>query len=142
MDSLPVEAGAFDLVWSEGALYIMGFEAGLQACRKWLRPGGVVAVSECTWLSTDPPEEAIRYWRVEYPGMRTHHANEVGLDRLGFQDVQSFVLPESAWWENYLGPLSERIEMLRSRYAEDARAQATLEAVSAEVLFHRRHLGT
>jgi ubiquinone/menaquinone biosynthesis C-methylase UbiE len=31
MKDLPFEAGSFDLVWSEGAIYIMGFEAGLRA---------------------------------------------------------------------------------------------------------------
>jgi len=30
MDKLPFEPGQFDLIWSEGAIFIMGFEQGLR----------------------------------------------------------------------------------------------------------------
>jgi len=36
----------FDVLWSEGAIYIIGFEAGLKAWRPLLKPGGYVAVTE------------------------------------------------------------------------------------------------
>jgi cyclopropane fatty-acyl-phospholipid synthase-like methyltransferase len=38
----------FDLVWSEGAIYIMGFEQGFKACRPFLKPGGYMAVTEAS----------------------------------------------------------------------------------------------
>ncbi|WP_028322907.1 class I SAM-dependent methyltransferase, partial [Desulfatiglans anilini] len=31
MDALPFEEGEFDVIWSEGAVYNMGFEAGVSA---------------------------------------------------------------------------------------------------------------
>jgi cyclopropane fatty-acyl-phospholipid synthase-like methyltransferase len=36
----------FDLVWSEGAIYIMGFEQGFETCHPLLKPGGYMAVTE------------------------------------------------------------------------------------------------
>ena len=36
----------FDLIWSEGAIYIMGFSEGLRAWRPLLKPAGYVAVTE------------------------------------------------------------------------------------------------
>lgn len=48
MDSLPFAEGAFDLIWSEGAIYNMGFSNGIKAWQPFLRSGGVLAVSEIT----------------------------------------------------------------------------------------------
>lgn len=42
--SFPPES--FDLIWSEGAIYIMGFGNGLTAWKPLLRRGGYVVVSE------------------------------------------------------------------------------------------------
>jgi len=39
MDSLPFAAESLDLIWSEGAIYNMGFAAGLASWRSFLRPG-------------------------------------------------------------------------------------------------------
>jgi len=40
MFALEFEAKSFDAIWSEGAIYIMGFEQGLRACQPLLKPGG------------------------------------------------------------------------------------------------------
>ena len=40
MRQLDFAPGSFDLVWSEGAIYVMGFEAGLRGWRPLLAPGG------------------------------------------------------------------------------------------------------
>jgi SAM-dependent methyltransferase len=57
METLPFTEGEFDVIWSEGAVYNMGFEAGVSAWRRFLKPGGKLIVSEITWLSaTRPPE--------------------------------------------------------------------------------------
>jgi hypothetical protein len=40
MNRLELEPGASDLLWSQGAIYIMGFENGLRAWRPLLRDGG------------------------------------------------------------------------------------------------------
>ena len=44
MDNLPFREEEFDLLWSEGAIYNIGFERGLNEWRKFLKPGGYVAV--------------------------------------------------------------------------------------------------
>ena len=37
---------SFDLIWSEGAIYIMGFAHGLAQWRQFLKPRGYMVVSE------------------------------------------------------------------------------------------------
>ncbi len=40
MDALPFEKEQFDLIWSEGAIFIMGFEQGLNAWKPLVKKGG------------------------------------------------------------------------------------------------------
>ena len=47
MTALPFDPARFDLIWSEGAAYVMGFAAALSAWRRFLKPGGFIAVLNC-----------------------------------------------------------------------------------------------
>jgi SAM-dependent methyltransferase len=38
----------FDLIWSEGAVFIIGFEKGLKEFKKHLKPGGFMPDAEKT----------------------------------------------------------------------------------------------
>ncbi|MDD3902004.1 MAG: class I SAM-dependent methyltransferase, partial [Dysgonamonadaceae bacterium] len=46
MENLPFEHEELDLIWSEGAIYNIGFEKGINEWRKFLKNGGFIAVSE------------------------------------------------------------------------------------------------
>ena len=63
---LPFEPSSFDVIWSEGAIYVIGFEAGLAKVKEYVKPGGYVAVSEAVWLAENPPQAAVEFWK-EYP---------------------------------------------------------------------------
>ena len=39
MNALPFSDEEFDVIWSEGAIYNMGFEAGVSAWNRFLKPG-------------------------------------------------------------------------------------------------------
>ena len=58
MHTLAQDGGPFDLVWSEGALFVMGFREGLAACHALLAPGGGLAVSDVAWLRPDAQPSA------------------------------------------------------------------------------------
>ncbi|MEE4383855.1 MAG: class I SAM-dependent methyltransferase, partial [Pseudomonadales bacterium] len=45
MDELPFGERSLDAIWSEGAIYNMGFENGVRSWRRFLTPGGILAVS-------------------------------------------------------------------------------------------------
>ena len=61
MFNLKFEDGSFDIIWSEGAIFVIGFEKGLREWRRLLTPDGYVAVSELSWLQSDVPKEAKTY---------------------------------------------------------------------------------
>ena len=57
MDNLPFEKESLDLIWSEGAIYNIGFERGINEWRDYLKSGGYIAVSEGSWFTEERPAE-------------------------------------------------------------------------------------
>src|SRR3990172_8025648 len=108
--------GTFDLIWSEGALFVMGFSKGLEMCHSLLIPGGGMAVSELCWIRPDPPEECRQFFAAVYPPMADIETNLSTIRNCGYEVQGHFVLPESAWWEQFYIPLEERLRVFRERY--------------------------
>ena len=129
----------FDLIWSEGAIYIMGFAAGLSICRRFLKPGGWIVVSELSWLVPEPPAEAREYWARHYPAMRSRAENERIVVVAGYEAPATFVLPVADWWENYYGPGEARLLEVRERYANDPETIAALDGIRREYDMFRVH---
>jgi len=129
----------FDLLWSEGAIYIIGFERGLREWRSLLKPGGFVAVTEISWLKPNPPEAVYRFWSEAYPAMATIEENLARLSAAGYRSLGHFTLPESNWWDNYYHPMAARIEMLRQKYPDNPEAQSALDAEYAEIELYRQY---
>ena len=67
MDNLPFQNEELDLIWSEGAIYNIGFERGLNEWRRYLKPGGYIAVSESSWFTDERPAEINDFWVNAYP---------------------------------------------------------------------------
>ncbi len=128
----------FDLIWSEGTVYIMGFERGLREWRRLLKPGGFIAVTELSWIKPDPPETPRRFWMNDYPGMGTVDDNLRRMSSAGYREIGHFTLPESDWWDNYYHPMSTRIAALREQYRDDPGAQQHLDSEKAEIDLYRQ----
>jgi SAM-dependent methyltransferase len=128
----------FDLIWSEGAIYIMGFENGLRAWKKLLKPGGLIAVTELSWIKPNPPEAARRFWTEAYPQMLPVEQNLTILSDAGYRPIGHFSLPESDWWAHYYNPMADRIQTLRAQYPNNAEAQAALDVEFAEIELYRQ----
>lgn len=139
IDALPFEPESLDAIWSEGAIYNMGFEAGIVAWRPFLAPGGVLAVSEITWLTSERPAELEAHWEREYPEIDLASGKLAVLERHGFTPVGYFPLPEACWLENYYRPLRERFPPLLEQHAHSDAARACVEAEEREIALYERH---
>lgn len=138
MSALPFPDRAFDLIWSEGAAYLMGFDKAVAAWRRHLKPGGWLAVSEACWLA--PPDqipEAARASWAEYPAMTTADGVAAQVEAAGYRLANRFTLSPEAWW-TYYGPVEARIAALREAFAGDADRLARLETHQREVDDYRR----
>ena len=129
----------FDLIWSEGAIYIMGFEQGFKTCHSFLKPGGYMVVTEVSWFKQNPPQEVFDFWNASYPGMGTVVGNIQWLETNGYKLVDHFHLPDSSWWENYYHPLAERVAMLKEKYAGNIEIQNALDEELAEIALFRKY---
>jgi ubiquinone/menaquinone biosynthesis C-methylase UbiE len=138
MFEMPFEDGCFDVIWSEGAIYLLGFERALREWRRLLRSGGGVAVTHLSWLEATVPDEPRTFWARGFPQMRRIDDNAAIAAACGFELIEHFVLPESAWWEPYYTPLEARLETLRHRYAGDEDALQVIETSGQQIELFRR----
>jgi len=137
MGALDLPEASVDLLWSEGAIYLLGFEDGLRLWRPWLAPGGLAAVTECSWLGETRSEEAAAFWREAYPAMGSVADNLARAERAGFEVCDWFALPPSAWWDDYYTPLLQRIQDLASD--ADPAQVAIIAETEREIDFYRRY---
>lgn len=135
MDALPHADGSFDVVWSEGTAYLMGVDAALASWRRLLPPGGVLVFTEVGWATATPSPEARRFWAA-YPAMRTPAATAEAARAAGYDVVTTLELPERDWWDEYYGPLGDRLDALGQAHPE---AAGELAAHRAEIALRREH---
>ena len=139
MTALDFAPERFDLIWSEGAIYIMGFEQGLRQWGKLLKPGGYIAVSELTWLVENPPEAVRAFWSEGYPAMRTVNDNLAVIKACGYQPTGHFTLPASNWWQDYYNPIAAKLPAFRTKHHGNPAAQAAADMEQAEMALYRKH---
>lgn len=138
MRALPFAPERFDLLWCEGAAYIMGVAEALEAWRPLLKPGGYLAFTEAVWLGEDRPQTLTEWWQSDYPGMGDVRACLDKVINAGYELVAHFVLPEAAWWDDYYKPMEARIASLRVEFEEDTARLAALEEHQREIDNFRR----
>lgn len=139
MEALPFEPASLDAIWAEGAIYNMGFEAGVAAWRRFLKPGGVLAVSELTWLTATRPAALQAHWDAVYPEVDLASAKIAALERLGFAPLGYFALPERCWMDEYYTPLRRRFPAFLARHEGSEAAEAVVAAEEAEIALYERH---
>ncbi|MEM8837757.1 MAG: class I SAM-dependent methyltransferase [Pseudomonadota bacterium] len=139
MESLPFQDRAFDAIWSEGAIYNMGFEAGIRAWRRFLKPGGNLAVSELIWLTGERPTELEQYWHNEYPEIATASVKIGQLEENGYVPLGYFPLPNACWLENYYRPLQQAFPDFLERNNHTQPARALIEAEEKEIEIYERY---
>jgi SAM-dependent methyltransferase len=139
MDSLPFEADILDAIWSEGAIYNMGFENGVRRWRQFLKPGGILAVSELTWLTANRPAELEAHWSAHYPEVGTASSKLAVLERNGYVPLGYFVLPENCWLENYYRPLQQRFAAFLAVHGSSDAAAAVVAEEDVEIALYERY---
>ena len=101
MENLPFQEEELDLIWSEGAIYNIGFERGLNEWRKFLKQGGYIAVTENTWFSEERPAEIQDFWQKAYPEIDTISNKVAQMQKAGYLPIATFVVPDTIWTDYY-----------------------------------------
>ena len=141
MNDLPFPDGSFDLVWSEGAIFVIGFSQGLAKWRRLLKPGGHLVVSEYCWFRDDPPADLREVHTQGCPDVGDVADRRAAVAASGYELLADFVLPEIGWWENYYVPLAECLERFRAAHAADLAALEVAARSQHEIDLYRRYAG-
>ena len=144
MAGLPFPDASFDVVWSEGAAYNMGFAAAVAGWKRLLRPGGVMAISEITWLTSKRPAEIHDHWSREYPEIDSAAAKIAILQENGLSLRGFFVVSRAGWEEHYYQPMEQRLDDFLARHEGNPISLEIVEGERREIeLFrtHRDHYG-
>ncbi len=141
MENLQFDDNEYDVIWSEGAIYNIGFEKGINDWRRFLKPGGLLVVSEITWTTCDRPFEIQKYWEAEYPEIDTASSKINILEKSGYSPIAYFVLPERCWLENYYQPMQSSFAGFLDRHSYSEKAQEIVDAENKEIALYEKYKG-
>jgi len=139
MFNLNYDDSSFDIVWAEGAIFIIGFEKGLKEWKRLLKPNGMMIVSELSWLKSGIPKETSDFWAEAYPRIQSIEENIKNAKQCGYYLDSHFTIPESAWFNDYYTPMEKRIGELTEKYRENEEAQLTLSRAKAEIDMYKNY---
>jgi ubiquinone/menaquinone biosynthesis C-methylase UbiE len=138
MTNLPFQEEEMDLIWSEGAIYNIGFERGLTEWRKFLKQGGYIAVTENTWFTEERPAEIQEFWEKAYPEIDTIPNKVAQMQKAGYLPVAIFFVPEKCWADYYQIQHPKMYKSFLQKYAGNKAAEEFVAAQKYEAeLFNK-----
>jgi SAM-dependent methyltransferase len=139
MLEMDFEENTFDIIWSEGALYFMGFQNGLRRCHQLLKDKGHLAVTELVYIADNPPEAVVGFFEDEYPDIDSIEGKVEIIQKEGFELITNFTLPESTWLDSYYLPIEKELPRLNKKYEGNETALGVFEGFRNEIDFYRKY---
>ncbi len=139
MMELPYKDEEFDLIWSEGAIYNIGFEKGVNYWNRFLKKGGYIAITEACWFTETRPEEINSFWNDAYPEIDTISNKMDQLQKAGYVPIASFILSENCWIENFYEPQSNIQEEFLKKHPGNQNAENLVEEMKHEVEMYNKY---
>jgi SAM-dependent methyltransferase len=139
MLEMDFDENTFDIIWSEGALYFMGFQNGLRRCHQLLKNDGFLAVTEVVFLLPNPPDTVTHFFENEYPDIKDVKSNIEVIQNEGFNLISNFTLSESAWLDSYYVPMEEELSRLNKKYRGNKIALDVFESLRIEINIYRKY---
>jgi hypothetical protein len=139
MNSMSFPKENFDVIWSEGAIFAIGFENALHAWKPLLRSEGYMAISELVWFTEEAPQEIRDFFQKQYPDMKFYQDIYPMIESAGYRMIDYFQLPDESWWTDYYTPAEKKIAEMRQRYQSNKAAQTFLDTFQIEIEMHRKY---
>jgi ubiquinone/menaquinone biosynthesis C-methylase UbiE len=131
MENLPFQNEELDLIWSEGAIYNIGFGRGLNEWNRFLKTGGYFAVSEASWFTHERPAEIDKFWQDAYPEINTVSNKIAQIQNAGYIPIANFILPENCWTEHFYTPQVSAQKNFLKKYKGNK--------IAEELIVNQRH---
>ena len=111
---------SFDIIWSEGSIFVIGFERGLKEWQRFLKPDGFLVVHDEIGDITEKLAQ---------------------ISSCGYDLLEYFTLNEDTWWTEYYAPLEKRINQVRTEHADDLGTLAELDSDQREIDLFKKNPG-
>ncbi len=128
----------FDIIWSEGALFVMGFGNGLKKCNQLLKNKGYFVVSEAVLLLPNLPKPLKEFWDEEYPAIMDIKSNIALIKDEGFNLISHFTIPKLCWVDFY-SQMNKRIKELKEKYRDNKSALDVFEKCEKETKIYDKY---
>ena len=132
-------AESYDVIWSEGAAYIIGFANALKSWRMLIKPSGYLVASELVWFKKETPKEIKVYFIAAYPDMKYYEDVYPIIKSTGYEMVNYFPLPSESWWTDYYTPAEKKLAEMRSKHQSNKDAQLIFDSFQLEIDMHRKY---
>ena len=96
--SMDFSEESFDIIWSEGSIFVIGFLRGLKRWRQFLKPNGFLVIHD---------EKKNKYQKLGQ------------ISRSGYALIDQFDVESNLWWQDYYAPLEQLIYKFRQKYSND-----------------------
>jgi ubiquinone/menaquinone biosynthesis C-methylase UbiE len=103
---------SFDIIWSEGSIFVIGFETGLKKWGRLLKPNGFLVIHD---------EMKDKDHKLEL------------ISKCGYMLIDQFDLSIDLWWREYFTPLEQLIHAFRNMYPDDADLDKVLNEDQIEI---------
>lgn len=131
----------FDIIWSEGAVYIMGLENALKKWKKYLKPKGYIVVSDFNWMTNFLPDEVYNYFIKDVPNAGTAEDTIERINASGYRVIDHFPLPEKEWLDFY-SIHEEILEHFRKKYHDQPEAGEVIDMMQYEADLYKKYQGS
>jgi len=139
MMDMDFQNSTFDVIWSEGALYFLGFQNGLKRCHQLLKRKGYLAVTEAVFLAHSIPKPLQEFWDEEYPDIKDVRSNITLIENEGFNLLGHFTLPTSSWTDTYYKPMEKKIQELKEKYHDNDVALHVFRDCEKEIRIYKKY---
>ena len=108
---------SFDIIWSEGSIFVVGFEKGLKEWKRFLKQGGFMAIHD------------------ERGNVDGKLKQIVGC---AYELLDYFILDKDVWWNEYYSPLEKEICRLKDNHPDMADISVTFSRELSEIRAYKK----
>lgn len=141
MNNMDFSNESFDIIWSEGALYSMGFENGLKKIKKLLKTNGYIAISELCWFLDNRPKEISDFFNNMYPDIKNIEDNMSMIEKLDYKIINHFSMPKSSWQIEFYDPLQKSLNNVKDKYKnkDNKEAHDVINMIQLEIDMYKKY---